>query len=1177
MSRWQFILDSLRHYRWLHLAVAAGVAVATAVITGALLVGDSMRGSLRDRALDGLGRVDVVLLAEQPFRAELARETLDKFAAETSAQDSPGAYQRAVPVLTLRGALTAGSGKKARRATGLTVYGVPDDFWSLANAGEGEAPAEPNPRTGVGSAGASPSQGPTDLAKIKYEIAIGPDIAEELGVTDGDAVLLRLPTLAALPADSALGEKDETALTRRLKATVVEDAATPMLHFSPRPSQQTPRNVFLPLEQVQELLNLPQQANAVLFAGDGNSADAALPQPLRDQLTAALQPKLADYGLSLERIRGGENAFGGYLRLSGRELVLPEAAVNAAATLFASRDAQPVVTYLANTIRVGERQIAYSTVAGVDSVASLGPVLAPDGQPIELADDEIALNSWAAEALDAQVGDAVTLTYYQPETMHGELQQADPVRLTLRAIVPLEDDTGDPTPAADPAFAPELPGVTDQQSIDEWDVPFDLVEDVSDAEETYWDERRTTPKAFVSHALAARLWGTRWGTDSVLRIPAGDLTAEQASAQLAGNLQPQQLGLVMLPVKQLALDASSGTTPFDGLFLGFSFFLMASAVMLIVLLFRLGAEQRASESGLLLAAGFSPRTLRRLALLEGGAVAALGALVGAAAGVAYAWIMVYGLNNWWSAATNAPFLRLHVEPRSVFIGLAAGVLVAVAAMAWSLRKLVKLPPRQLLAGDAEPREQRLPTAAGKRSWTAWVAGVAAVGLAVAGRSLEGEAQAGAFFGGGAMALIAALAAVRQVMRRPSAPTARLTLDGLSLRNARRNPGRTQLALGLAAVASFLIVALSAFRLAPTDSGTGGFALLATADLPLQYDLGTSAGRDELGFSTRDNELMQSVRVVSCRVHDGEDASCLNLYQTTQPRVIGVPSAIADDDKFAWGPTAELPAGDSPWSLLQSDLGADDSGRPIVPMVLDRNTAMYSLKLYAVGDRLTLRDEFDQPRTFEVVGLLANSILQGEVLVDAQEFEQLYPSTGGSRYFLIGPVKSDAKEDGADKSSSPAELATLLESQLEDFGFDAVDARGRLADLMAVQNTYLSTFQSLGALGLLLGVIGLAVVQIRSVLERRGELALMRATGFRQQRLGRMVLTENFALLGGGLAIGCLAALAAVLPHAWSQGASVPWLALAKLVAAVAAAGVLSGWLAARQAVRVPLLPALRGE
>ena len=139
------------------------------------------------------------------------------------------------------------------------------------------------------------------------------------------------------------------------------------------------------------------------------------------------------------------------------------------------------------------------------------------------------------------------------------------------------------------------------------------------------------------------------------------------------------------------------------------------------------------------------------------------------------------------------------------------------------------------------------------------------------------------------------------------------------------------------------------------------------------------------------------------------------------------------------------------------------------------------------------------------------------------------------------------------------------------------ASGRLAGFFAVQNTYLSTFQSLGGLGLLLGTFGLATVQLRSVLERRGELALMRAAGFRRTLLARLVMIENALLLIGGLGVGVAAALVAVLPHWLGGGAGVPWLSLAATLAVVLLVGLAAGGLAVRATLRAELLPALREE
>ena len=182
------------------------------------------------------------------------------------------------------------------------------------------------------------------------------------------------------------------------------------------------------------------------------------------------------------------------------------------------------------------------------------------------------------------------------------------------------------------------------------------------------------------------------------------------------------------------------------------------------------------------------------------------------------------------------------------------------------------------------------------------------------------------------------------------------------------------------------------------------------------------------------------------------------------------------------------------------------------------------------------------------------------------FRKLFPDRVGFQYFLI---EVDPNEATA--------LSTLLESQLGDYGFDSDRVANRLADFLAVQNTYLSTFQTLGGLGLLLGTLGLATVMLRNVLERAKEFSLLQAVGLRKSQIAKLVAWENAFLLGGGLLAGTASALLAMAPHLLSAVADIPWWNLVVMLIAIFVIGMLAAMIAVRAAVKLPILATLHGD
>ncbi len=356
---------------------------------------------------------------------------------------------------------------------------------------------------------------------------------------------------------------------------------------------------------------------------------------------------------------------------------------------------------------------------------------------------------------------------------------------------------------------------------------------------------------------------------------------------------------------------------------------------------------------------------------------------------------------------------------------------------------------------------------------------------------------------------------------------------------------------------------------PSESGTGGFELIGESSQPIFPNLNDELVRDDLLAS--DAAELTGTQVYAFRVQPGDDASCGNLYQAAQPRVLGVSPDFVErfDDpaipSFAFSASAADTEAEqqNPWRMLGSQTTSDGDE---IPVVIDKDTAMYSLHLYKGVGQTFDTDYQGRKVTFRVVGLLSVSVLHGSLLIGEADFRRIFPTIDGYRQFLIEtPQGQEAK------------VASLLEDTLGDQGFDASDSEKLLVGLLAIQNTYLSTFQSLGALGLLLGTFGLATVQLRNILERRGELALLRATGYRKLRLAQMILFENLFLLITGLLAGVGAALIAVLPHVLSGGAAVPWGELAALLSIVLLVGVLAGLIASLNTLRAPLLSALREE
>jgi hypothetical protein len=450
-----------------------------------------------------------------------------------------------------------------------------------------------------------------------------------------------------------------------------------------------------------------------------------------------------------------------------------------------------------------------------------------------------------------------------------------------------------------------------------------------------------------------------------------------------------------------------------------------------------------------------------------------------------------------------------------------------------------------------------------------LAGGGAAAMLLMARQGSGQDRAGQFFGAGALLLVALLAAGMALLARLAQPgDARgLTLWRLGLRGAARRPGRTLAVAAMLACGCFLVSAVSAFRqdsqaVGGHVAGDMGFRLYGELTLPLVHDLNTAAGREQMGVS---EAALAGARMVGLRVHDGDDASCLNLGRAQHPRLLG---AEPGDFTGAAGKALAVLAGQG--SDGRSS-GGEPSHRPYrlddgaIPAIGDENTVTWGLGK-AVGDTINDTDEAGRPVKLRIVAVMPASVLQGSLLISAANFMDLFPSAGGWRLLLVDcpPERVGVVRDE-------------LTAGLEKLGVQFTPAADRLAMFSRVENTYLSIFQVLGGLGLILGSAGLGVVVLRNIMERRGELAALRAMGFARHRLGRMLLIEHAWVFLAGLVCGVLAAAVAVGPQLAATTGHPPYGLLLALLGAIVVSGFVWIGLAVLWALRGSLLGALRTE
>jgi ABC-type antimicrobial peptide transport system permease subunit len=1036
MNSFKLLVSNIKHFFAANFWVALGISISTAVLTGGLIVGDSVTYSLEQAAELRLGNITHALTTgERYITAQLAHKLNEEGIPCSSA-------------LKLRGIASANGGQL--KLNNVTIWGIDDGFWKVA-AGDNDSTVL--------------------LAGNESPAYINENTATRLNLSPGDEILLRIEKASLIPANAPFVSDEGQTVSKRVKIEKIL-SIDELGGLNLRTSQTAPFNIFLPIDELNRWMDMEEKANVLLISTEKPVSE------IENYIT--INFSLADASLNI----AGANLTNEW-ELTSERVFIDDATANNIEN--AGMGPTPVFTYFVNSFSTKSRETPYSFISTLHDE--------------ELSANEIVVNEWLADDLMLKAGDSLLLKYYTIGPLR-ELTE-DSVTFSVKEVVPIEGYF------ADQGLMPHIPGLSDAENCRDWQtgVPVNL-EAIRDKDEDYWYKYRGLPKAFVAYDVAQKLWKNRYGSVTAFRFDRNQISKPELERAIIEQINPFELDMQLEAVKEQGLQAARNGTDFSQLFLGLSFFILISGILLTALLFGYNLERRSSEIGTLSSLGFSKKGILKLFLSEGLFFGVLGALLGTFLAIGYNRLVFWGLNHVWNDIVRTRVLIPKIEVQTLVIGFFISIAVAALTIYFSLTRNLKRQTASVQRKTVNAPGKKTKIILTLCAWVLLLATFISVFLELLKE--KGNLNSGLFFMAGGMLLVSLmLFIVLAISRNPRPRLSPLSKTTLAILNLKQSPTRSITVIVLLAIGTFLVVSTGLNRkdffskVNDPKSGTGGFLFWAETSMPLLHNLNRAAYRQEQGFA-------QNFTAVQMRVNDGDDASCLNLNKISNPRILSVDPAQLEGRFSLQTTTKRVNPGDF-WKTL------DSVSDHVIPAFADQTVIQWGL-MKEVGDTLTYKNEFGEDIYLVLAGGLSASVFQGNVIISEKAFLHHFPTSNGSRVFLI-----DGPEEDREAIFDELTLA------FRDLGIQITPTAGRLAEFKTIENTYLTIFMVLGALGLLIGTVGLAIVLQRSLLERKAEFALLASMGFSKRMLLQLIRGEYILLLFTGIISGFIAAIISVYP------------------------------------------------
>ncbi|MDP9364033.1 MAG: ABC transporter permease [Chloroflexota bacterium] len=841
-----------------------------------------------------------------------------------------------------------------------------------------------------------------------------------------------------------------------------------------------------------------------------------------------------------------------------------------------------------------------AVLTGIDPgrLAPFGGLQGVDGGPIDLgamAPEGVVVNRKTADQLDAKVGDALTVYYGNA-----------PLSLTVAAVAEESLLSGS-----------RYPGYLDEPALPGLVMPLDRL------------QRLTGQEGRLSLIALSNWGGVRQGVEGTDRVV----------ATLAPVLAGKQLGIAA--IKRDGVEGAEGNAQgAAATFLVMGLFSIAAGLLLIVLIFTMLAAERRPEMGIARAVGAHRRQLVQLFVAEGAGYALLAGLVGSALGVLAAFGIATAIQFMFGESVR---VDPHVEPRSLVVAYCLGVVVTfatVVAASWRISRLNIVAAVRDIPDVSSPRR--------KKRTLVWAAMLLVAGSALALVGQRSDVAASFLTGmsllpfGTALILRFIGARVRPVFTPvgcfllvlwllPQELSARLwgdldggpelfflsgifmvvgativivnnldvLLAGLGLvggvfrsqlpavRTAiaypRATPGRTGMTMAMFSLIVFSLVMMASMsrnlaELFLSEEANAGWHVRADARNvnPIADFGGTLRARGvdtsnfrATGVLTSPNLSPSRMRLTGTaswkerEVYGMDRGFIANTELAFQQRAAGYPTdeaivqALLTQPGVAVIDPGAVPSGfegGEPDSFLLTGLDADDEAFAPIEVELQGPAGEPPLRVTIIG--------VIDGRLADFWGLFA-----AQPTLDAID-----PAPTVTSYYVA--LDDPARAVGAAREIEAALLAN---------GVQAVSVEEERAE----EDWFTGFFYIIGgfmALGLIVGIAAVGVVAFRAVVERRQQIGVVRAIGYRRGLVALSFLIEASFVVALGVVSGTVLGLVQARNLFASEelaGADVdfviPWNIILGILMLTAGMALLMTWIPAYQASRVPPAEALRYE